>query len=80
MDSQFLLMLSACELNDKQEDKKIKMIAYEVDRLFCLLQLQRSYGSHAFNVAIYKLSAEIRNKDVSVIRCKSSAESGLKVR
>jgi uncharacterized protein with ParB-like and HNH nuclease domain len=68
MDMQFLLILSSCQLNDPQEDEKIKSIAYEVDRLFCLLQLQRSYGSNAFAVSIYKLSAVIRNKDISVIR------------
>ena len=68
MDMQFLLILSCCELNDKQEDEKIKTIAYEVDRLFCLLQLQRSYGSNAFAVAVYKLSATIREKDISQIR------------
>lgn len=68
MDMQFLLILSSCGLNDPQEDDKIQTIAYEVDRLFCLLQLQRSYGSNAFAVAIYKLSADIRGKDISVIR------------
>ncbi len=68
MDMQFLLILSSCKLNDPQEDEKIKTIAYEVDRLFCLLQLQRSYGSNAFSVAIYKLSAAIRGKDISIIR------------
>jgi uncharacterized protein with ParB-like and HNH nuclease domain len=68
MDMQFLLILSSCELNDPQEDEKIKTIAYEVDRLFCLLQLQRSYGSNAFAVAIFKLSAAIRLKDVAEIR------------
>ncbi|MFQ6404329.1 DUF262 domain-containing protein [Methylophilus sp. 'Pure River'] len=68
MDMQFLLILSSCELNDAQEDAKIQTIAYEVDRLFCLLQLQRSYGSNAFAVAIYKLSAAIRGKDISAIR------------
>lgn len=68
MDMQFLLILSSCVLNDTQEDEKIKIISYEVDRLFCLLQLQRSYGSNAFSVAIYKLSSSIRGKDVSGIR------------
>lgn len=67
-DSQFLLIISVCQLNDSQEDEKIKTVAYEVDRLFSLLQLQRSYDSNAFNVAIYKISAEIRGKDVSAIR------------
>jgi uncharacterized protein with ParB-like and HNH nuclease domain len=68
MDMQFLLILSSCKLNDQQEDDKIKTITYEADRLFCLLQLQRSYGSNAFAVAVYKLSAMIREKDISQIR------------
>lgn len=68
MDMQFLLILSCCKLNDPQEDEKIKAIAYEVDRLFCLLQLQRSYSSNVFAVAVYKLSATIREKDITLIR------------
>lgn len=68
MDMQFLLILSACKIDDPEEDEKIQTIAYEVDRLFCLLQLQRSYSSNAFAVALYKLSAEIRGKDISLIR------------
>ncbi len=67
MESQFLLMLSACLCNDSQEDEKLKIISYNVDRLFSLLQLQRSYDSNDFNVAIYQLSAEIRNKDAKEI-------------
>ena len=68
MDSQFLLILSACTLNDEQETEKIKLISYNVDRLFSLLQLQRSYDSNAFNVAVYKLSSEIRNKTIDEIQ------------
>ena len=68
MDSQFLLILSACILNDPQEKNKIKLISYNVDRLFSLLQLQRSYDSNAFNVAVYKLSSEIRNKELDEIQ------------
>jgi len=69
MDSQFLLVLSACTLNDEQEKEKIKLISYNIDRLFALLQLQRSYDSNDFNVAIYKLSSEIRGKEANEIRC-----------
>jgi uncharacterized protein with ParB-like and HNH nuclease domain len=68
MDNQFLLILSACSIDDPQEDAKIKAVAHELDRLFCLLQIQRSYGSNALAVAVYKISTEIRNKDVSQIR------------
>ncbi len=68
MDSQFLLILSACTLQDPKEKEKIKIISYNVDRLFSLLQLQRSYDSNDFNVAIYKISSEIRNKSLDEIR------------
>ncbi|MDQ0338764.1 hypothetical protein J2S00_001550 [Caldalkalibacillus uzonensis] len=68
MDSQFTLILSACKLHDPQEDEKIKVISYEVDRLFTLLQLQRSYDSNDFNESIYDISNKIREQDVSVIR------------
>lgn len=64
MDTQFLLILSACKLNDPQEDEKIKLISRQVDRMFCLLQLQRSYNSNSFSTEVYKLSAEIRDKDL----------------
>lgn len=68
MDTQFLLILSACILNDDDEDKKLKIISRQVDRMFCLLQLQRSYNSNSFATEIYKLSAEIRDKSVNEIK------------
>ncbi len=67
MDTQFLLILSACGLNDPEENEKIRMIAYHVDRMFCLLQLQRSYDSNDFNTAIYQISAKIREKTTDEI-------------
>ncbi|OPZ26775.1 MAG: hypothetical protein BWZ00_01591 [Bacteroidetes bacterium ADurb.BinA174] len=68
MNMQFLLILSSCTPNDEQEIEKLKVISYEVDRLFCLLQIQRSWDSNAFAEAIYKISATIRNGDVTQIR------------
>lgn len=68
MDSQFLLIMSACKINDPEEDEKIRIISYEVDRFFSLLQLQRSYDSNDFNEAIYKISSKIRESEVSSIR------------
>jgi uncharacterized protein with ParB-like and HNH nuclease domain len=67
MDSQFLLILSSCSLNDPEEDAKLKLISYHVDRLFSLLQLQRSYDSNEFNESVYKISYEIRDKNASLI-------------
>ena len=68
MDGQFLLILSACKLNDPQEEEKIEKIAYEIDRLFAFLQLQNSYDSNPFYELLYKISKEIRNGDLEGIR------------
>lgn len=63
MDSQFLLTLSVCKLNDSKEDEKIQKISYEVDRFYSLLQLQKGYDSNDYNEAIYKISQSIREQD-----------------
>ncbi|KAB7726623.1 DUF262 domain-containing protein [Rudanella paleaurantiibacter] len=68
MDSQLLLILSACKLDDPDEITKVKEVSYHVDRLFCLLQLQRGYDSNAFNRAIYDISKAIRDNGVESIR------------
>lgn len=67
MDTQYMLILSACKVNDPEEDEKIKQIAFHVDRLFCLLQLQRSYDSNVFSREIMLLSARIRDCNASDI-------------
>jgi uncharacterized protein with ParB-like and HNH nuclease domain len=67
MDSQFLLMLSACTVHDAEEDAKLKLIPYYIDRLFSLLRLQRSYDSNEFSDAIFEISVEIREKPVGEI-------------
>lgn len=64
---QFLLILSACKVYDSQEHEKIKAVSYQIDRLFCLLQLQRAYDSNKFNEMMYKISERIREKDISEI-------------
>ncbi|MGL1937134.1 MAG: DUF262 domain-containing HNH endonuclease family protein [Fibrobacterales bacterium] len=68
MDGQFLLILSACNLNDTDEDEKIEKVAFEIDRLFSLLQLQNSYDSNAFYEVLYNISQEIRDGSVEGIR------------
>jgi hypothetical protein len=61
MDMRFLLILSCCQVDDPKEDEKIRLVSYHLDRLFALLQLQRSYGSSDFTPALYKLNSELRN-------------------
>lgn len=67
MDSQFHLVLSACQLDDPDEDLKIRLVAYHVDRLFVLLRLQRSYDSNDFATAVYEISTALREKPASEI-------------
>lgn len=67
MDTQFLLILSACVIDDPEEEAKIFFISRQIDRMFCLLQLQRSYNSNSFATEIYKLSSEIRDKKLDDI-------------
>jgi len=68
LDSQFLLILSACRINDPDEDEKIRIVSYEVDRLFSLLALQNVYDSNAFQETIFKISDAIREKEISEYR------------
>ena len=63
----YMLIMSSCTVNDPQEDEKIKTVSYCLDKLFCLLQLQRAHESNAFNQMTYVINEKIRNKDVSQI-------------
>lgn len=67
MNTQFLLILSCCKINDPEEAEKIKSVSKNLDRLFCLLQLQRRYNSNDFTNTIYELSSEIREKNLDQI-------------
>ncbi|WP_240356853.1 DUF1524 domain-containing protein [Pseudomonas sp. 15A4] len=64
LDSQYLLILSACSVNDPEEVSKIRVVAEQLDRMFSLQQLQGAYDSNEFAVKLFEISAEIRNKPV----------------
>jgi hypothetical protein len=68
LDTQFLLILSACTLNDPEEDIKTRHVAQELDRAFSLLQLQSTYDSNGFAEMIYEISTDIREKPVTQLR------------
>jgi hypothetical protein len=75
-DIQFHLILSSCSSNDTEievVDSKIKTIAREFDRLYCLLHLQnRNFKYKGDSKAIYELILSIHDvdMDISVIRDK----------
>jgi len=68
LDAPFLLVLSACRLNDPDEARKIRTLAAEIDRYYSLLQLQSAYDSNSFADSLYKVSAAIRGQDVDIYR------------
>jgi len=65
---QYMLILSACKLDDENENEKIQTISYELDRMYALLLLQQSYDSNLITTNLYKLNADIRNKDITSYR------------
>ena len=67
MDTQFLLILSACRIDDPEKDEKIRRVSRQLDRLFTLLRLQRAYDSNEFNVMIFEISAAIRGEPAARI-------------
>lgn len=67
LDSQFMLVLSACTVDDPEEILKIRLISSGLDRMFTLLQIQGAYDSNEFASRLYDVSVEIREKPASVI-------------
>jgi hypothetical protein len=67
LDSQFMLVLSACKVDDPEEPTKIKEVATGLDRMFTLLQLQGAYDSNEFAARLFEVSVEIREKPASEI-------------
>ena len=66
-DRQFLLIMSACEVNDPDENQKIEVISRLFDKHFTLLHLSGSYDSNKFTESIIWLNGELRNKKISEI-------------
>lgn len=65
LNGQYQLILSACEVNDKNEDQKIEIIAKEYDRLWMLLNLNGIYDSNEFQKISYALNQSLKNADIS---------------
>lgn len=71
----FILILSACILNDPEEDDKIKIIAYQYDRMFAILHLQKSYVNNIIADLVYNISSEIR--EIPAVQIKDVFEKHL---
>jgi len=68
LDSQFMLILAACSVDDPEEEEKIRAVSFHLDRLFSLLQLQGAYDSNLFATRLFDISKEIREQPAEIIR------------
>lgn len=66
-DRQFLLILSACKINDSDELRKIKLVSRSFDKHFTILQLTGSYDSNKFTESLIELNRNIREKEYEEI-------------
>jgi uncharacterized protein with ParB-like and HNH nuclease domain len=64
MDSQDILIISSCLVDDPYEDEKVKEISYLVDRAYVLLNLNKAYDSNRFFSMIYKISKDLEGEEV----------------
>lgn len=67
LDSQFMLILSSCKVDDPEEIEKIRVVSSGLDRIFSLLQLQGAYDSNEFATRLFDISVEIREIPVKNI-------------
>lgn len=65
LSGQYQNILSACEINDKDEDEKIKRIAREYDRFWVLLNLNGIYNSNEFQDLSYQLNESLKNANIN---------------
>lgn len=64
---QYLLIISAIELNDKQAKGKINLVAKKFDQMHTTVRLLDLYDSNSFQDFVYKLMPKIRNKSLDEI-------------
>lgn len=64
LSGQYQIILAACDINDKDEDKKIEIIAKEYERLWMLLNLNGIYDSNDFQEFSYELNKDLKNAPV----------------
>lgn len=67
LDSQFMLILSACTVDDPEEEEKLRVVSAGLDRAFSMLQLQGAYDSNEFGSRLYEISAEIRGQPAATM-------------
>lgn len=68
LSGQYQNILAACSIKDSNEEKKIKLIARETDRMWVLMNLNGSYDSNEFQNYTYKLNELLPGKEAGDYR------------
>lgn len=68
LDNQFILLLSACKVDDEEEEEKLRLVSEGLDQISSLLQLQGIHDSNRLTLLILAISSEIREKPASDIK------------
>ena len=68
LSGQYQNIIAACKVEDPQEDKKIKIISKEIDRMYMLLRLNGVYDSNNFQEISYQLNKLLKDSDVDEYR------------
>lgn len=68
LSGQYQNIIAACEIKDKEEQKKIEIIAKEIDRLYMLLRLNGIYNSNNYQEISYQLNNDLQNKEINEYR------------
>jgi uncharacterized protein with ParB-like and HNH nuclease domain len=62
---QYLLIMSAVQINDPEREEKIRIISAKFDQLHVILRVLGAYESNSFQRLIYILNESLRNKTVA---------------
>ena len=65
---QYQNIMAACEIDDSEEEEKIKAIAKEIDRLYILLNLNNSYDKNNFQQISYNLNKILKGAQIDEYR------------
>ena len=68
VNSQYQIIIAACEIDDPDEENKIKIICNEVERINMLLRLNGVYESQKYQDIVYKIASLIKNRPSSEYR------------
>lgn len=74
MDGHIMLAFAACNVDDPDEDAKIRAVAKAFDRAYVMLQLNRAYESNQFQELLYTLHPLLRDCPANEIELRIDAK------